>query len=148
MMNYCPYCGTERLSDEAVFCMGCGKKLPNEKTRSKKSEGNKSERKKKQLLKQNETEDLMELYAEEQTDDIVYETDISNNYEEIKQYAPPVRKKRKLVDDYDGYYDDVEPYDKGRVREDNILEIVKKVFIIIIAALMIVAVCVVMMYIL
>lgn len=35
-----------------------------------------------------------------------------------------------------------------RVKEDNILDMVKKVFVIIIAALLIVAVCVVMMYVL
>ncbi len=152
MMKFCPYCGTERLSEDAVFCMGCGKRLPNGKTKPKRSERRKSEkrteRKKEQKPDEDESEDLLELYAGEHYDDDVQDEFISERHEEVKQYAPPVRKKRKPVDDYDGYYDDVIPCDKGRVREDNILELVKKVCMIIIVALIIVAICVVMMYVL
>lgn len=152
MMKFCPYCGTERLSEEAVFCMGCGKRLPDGKSKPARREERKHERKpeRKKQSKPNdyESEDLLELYAGEHIDDTVQDEYVSDMHEEVKQYAPPVRKKRKPVDDYDGYYDDVIPYDKGKVREDNILELAKKVFMIIIAALIIVAICVVMMYVL
>lgn len=170
MMKFCAYCGTEMLSEEAAFCMGCGRKLPqgNERTKKKRSgvKGRKEEeadRKEKtgRTRRNNaitrperteyadsrsehyETDDVMEMYGKDQT---TY--DESMYHEETEHYAPPTLKRRRLVDDYDGYYDDVVPYDKGRVREDNILEMVKKVFVIIIAALLIVAVCVVMMYVL
>lgn len=175
MMKFCPYCGTEMLGEDAVFCMGCGNKLPQgiTKQQERKRDGvknagrisaskrketprnkdNASERSvrrrsvgEEQLYNQNESEDIMEMYAEEQIAE--YGDSSYQDYEERKQYNPPVRRKRKPAKDYDGYYDDVIPYDKGHIREDNILDMVKKVFIIIIAALLIVAVCVVMMYIL
>lgn len=186
MMKFCPYCGTELMSKEAVFCMGCGNKLPQGKSKQqerkdddkrkmrRKPETDKNENpvhkernqakdneKKRHKVKRineqeqteykHETEDIMEMYADKPVAEVQYDEDNYQDFEEIRQYNPPVRKRRKPVDDYDdydGYYDDVEPYDKGRIREDNILDMAKKVFIIIIAALLIVAVCVAMMYIL
>lgn len=135
MMKFCPYCGTELVSEEAAFCMGCGNKLPSRNEKQSKSV-------------QYESEDIMEMYAEGKEPETVYAEEGYRDKEVKKNYNPPVRKRRKVKDDYDGYYDDVVPYDKGRVREDNILDMAKKVFIIVIAALLIVAVCVVMMYIL
>lgn len=179
MMKFCPYCGTEMLSEEAAFCMGCGNKLPHGMVRRQKNGNEKKKRTRgeektirsektgnlrrnnadnsfdrkrvidnEEMHKHYEYDDIMEMYAEEHETDTRYDETGFKDYEETKQYNPPVRKKKRHVDDYDGYYDDVVPYDKGRVREDNILEMVKKVFVIIIAALLIVAVCVVMMYIL
>lgn len=31
-MKYCPYCGTEIVDDDSLFCVGCGKELPTQKT--------------------------------------------------------------------------------------------------------------------
>lgn len=172
MMKFCPFCGTEMLSEEASFCMGCGKKLPKSKGRIQKKNNvgktgkeepvirqkpmksrrsnavTSSERPKDDRSKQYETDDIMEMYVGEQLAEQRQDEDSRQDVVERKHNNPPIRKRRIPVDDYDGYYDDVVPYDKGRVKEDNILEMVKKVFVIIIAALLIVAVCVVMMYVL
>ena len=200
-MKFCPYCGAELVSEQAIFCMECGNKIPqnpkNEPVRSGernagrevavkregnagrevavKREGNvgrevtvkreenagrempvkrgenagrevpvKKERKMRaeqsgqRRIRAGEKEDIMEMYASGQQE------------RHVKQSQPktPVPKKRRVRDDYDGYYDDVIPYDEGRIREENILEIIKKILIIIIAALVIVGVCVVLMYVL
>ena len=31
-MKYCPYCGTEIVDDYSLFCVECGKELPNQKS--------------------------------------------------------------------------------------------------------------------
>ena len=172
MMRFCPFCGTEMLSEEAAFCMGCGNKLPKGKGRTQKKNNIGKTGKEKPVIRQKpmrtrrsnavtsseipkdersnqyETDDIMGMYAEEQLSDQRQDEDNRRDVVERKHNNPPICKRRIPVDDYDGYYDDVVPYDKGRVKEDNILEMVKKVFVIIIAALLIVAVCVVMMYVL
>lgn len=33
-MKFCPYCGTEQMDDAAVFCMECGKPLPDKPIRT------------------------------------------------------------------------------------------------------------------
>ena len=152
-MKYCPYCGTA-LADGAVsFCMECGKELPikdagrvisqsddNEGVHqetaefSMESEKEKADGKRSQKLlrKQNVTRKEQSVKKKRQT---------LNLSEEEKQTLEPDPE-----DDYDGYYDDILPADEGRFSEGLDKNLIKKVIGIIGAVLLIVALCVLMMY--
>ncbi len=139
-MKFCPYCGTELMSGRAVFCMECGNRLPEKPKEERTGQGAavEEEPEKRERKKRGGSGDIMEMYAAGQQEEDAMR----------RQPKPPARKKRAARDDYDGYYDDVIPYDEGRIREDNILEVAKNIMLIILAALFIVGVCVVLMYVL
>ena len=66
-----------------------------------------------------------------------------------KKKSNPVTPEPEVVEDgYDGYYNDVIPSDEGRRREGVDKELVKKISILLACLLVIIAACVVLMYIL
>ena len=48
-------------------------------------------------------------------------------------------------DDYDGYYDDVEPMDAGDARPGLDREMIKKIIFLVLGALLVIGLCVVLM---
>ena len=144
-MKYCPFCGADLLSPEVSFCAECGKQLP---------AGN---------APQTELEELPRSME---------------NPRNSKKKAAPARPKReprkksrpsiegapteKLSswsggepsldpqpeDDYDGYYDDVEPTDAGDTRPGLDREMIKKISFLLVGALLLIGLCVVLMTIL
>ena len=57
------------------------------------------------------------------------------------EVSDPVRE-----DDYDGYYDDVRPFDEGGGREEIDKTLVKKIILVVACVLLIAGVCVALMY--
>ena len=49
-------------------------------------------------------------------------------------------------DDYDGYYDDVRPFDEGGGREEIDKALVKKIILVVASVLLIAGACVALMY--
>ncbi len=163
-MKYCPYCGTALVDGAVSFCMECGKELPikdagrgisqsgdNEgvpqetaefsmESEKEKADGKRSQ---KLLRKQNVTR------AKEQSAKTKQRT---LNLPEEERQALELSKEPGQIsetdpeDDYDGYYDDILPADEGRFSEGMDKNLIKKVIGIIGAVLLIVAVCVLMMY--
>ena len=144
-MKYCPFCGADLLSPEVSFCAECGKQLP---------VGN---------APQTESEDRP--------------TPVENPRNSKKKSAPvrpkqePMKKTRPSIegapterlssrsgeeqpldiqpeDDYDGYYDDVEPMDAGDTRPGLDREMIKKISFLLVGALLVIGLCVVLMTIL
>jgi len=117
-MKYCPYCGADLIEGAVSFCVECGKELPPAKTEQKQSESGKKQTSKKNTGKK-------------------------------KKKTVPVTPESEIVEDgYDGYYNDVIPSDEGRRREGVDKELVKKISILLACLLVIIAACVVLMYIL
>lgn len=144
-MKYCPFCGAYLLSPEVSFCAECGKQLP---------AGN---------APQTEPEDRP--------------TPVENQRNPKKKSAPvrpkrePKKKARPSIegapteklssqsggeppsdpqpeDDYDGYYNDVEPMDAGDARPGLDREMIKKLSFLLVGALLVIGLCVVLMTIL
>ena len=55
------------------------------------------------------------------------------------------RPEPEPADDYDGYYDDVEPIDAGSTRPGLDREMIKKISFLVLGALLVIGLCVVMM---
>ena len=123
-MKYCPFCGAEMISDEVLFCMECGKKVPlgssetgsagEKRAAAKPSKSKKPQGAKK--VKKQRAETIPEVMGE------------------------PVN------DGYDGYYDDVLPPDLDHVKDGLDKELVKKIAALGAVVLLIIALCVIMMY--
>ena len=141
-MKYCPFCGADLLGPEVSFCAECGKQLPaggalqtepdsppdakNRPRKPKKNAGSvrpKREPRKKARLDFNysPTERLKPQSGEDDTLESMPE------------------------DDYDGYYDDVEPIDSGDTRPGLDREMIKKIIFLVLGALLVIGLCVVLM---
>lgn len=128
-MKYCPFCGAELLAPEVSFCAECGKQLPagaapHTETESPPKNSKKkaaSARLKRKSQKSAPTERLK-----------------SQSGEEDNQEVEP-------ADDYDGYYNDVEPIDAGSTRPGLDREMIKKIAFLILGAFLVIGLCVVLM---
>lgn len=144
-MKYCPFCGADLLSPEVSFCAECGKQLPagnahqaelenrpmpveNPRNSKKKPAPVRPKREAKEKSRPSiegaPTEKLSSRSGEEQPLDLQPE------------------------DDYDGYYDDVEPVDAGDTRPGLDREMIKKISFLLVGALLVIGLCVVLMTIL
>lgn len=163
-MKYCPYCGTILVDGAVSFCMECGKELPikdagrgisqsddNEGVHqetagfSMESENEKADGKRSQKLsqKQNVTR-AKEQSAKKKRQTLSLPEGERQALELSKE--PGQISETDPEDDYDGYYDDILPADEGRFSEGLDKNLIKKVIGIIGAVLLIVALCVLMMY--
>ena len=141
-MKYCPFCGADLLGPEVSFCAECGKQLPAgvapqtepgippesrnlpRKPRKKAApvRPKREPRKKARLdLETAPTERLKPQSGEE----------------DVPESMPE--------DDYDGYYDDVEPMDAGDARPGLDREMIKKISFLVLGALLVIGLCVVLM---
>lgn len=118
-MKYCPYCGADLLSDDVSFCSECGQRITESKPEQKKDKKEKPHREKVKKKSKKESKKATSEVSSEPVDD-----------------------------GYDGYYDDVLPPDLDRVKEGLDKELIKKIVALGAVVLLIIALCVVMMYIL
>lgn len=129
----CPHCGAKLLRG-AVFCGACGLSvIAEEKTTEEPMQSDK---------KPAPTEELNSKPAEDLTPTVA--TD------EATQSDPkPKPKRKKKMDNYDGYYDDVKPVDAGEFETGKMdREQIKRVAIIIGATLGVIGVAAVMLVVL
>ncbi len=162
-MKYCPYCGTILVDGAVSFCMECGEKLPikdeesgiyqnndNEAAQETAKSGIESQKEKisgkrsqKSSQKRNDTR------VKERT--TKKKRRLSELPEEEGRTIEPTKEPGQISetnpeDDYDGYYDDILPTDEGRFSDGVDKNLIKKVIAIIGSVLLIVALCVLMMY--
>ncbi len=129
-MKYCPYCGGELLSPQASFCTECGEPLSVETPDA--PAGTQNSRKQKERPQKHR-----------------------------KKKRPAGRPAREAVpadteqepeqteeEDYDGYYDDVLPWDEGGGREELDKDVVRKILLLAAGVLLVAAACVALMYLL
>lgn len=57
-------------------------------------------------------------------------------------------ENEKPEEDYDGYYNDILPVDEGRLKEGMDQQLVQKIIVLAVSALLVVGACVAMMYLL
>lgn len=141
-MKYCPFCGAELLGPEVSFCTECGKHLPAEAKSQTEAEApltaadppreskkkaasarlkRKPQKKSRSSIEGAPTERLKSRSgAEDQPED-----------------AP--------AEDYDGYYDDIEPVDADCARPGLDREMIKKISLLVLGAVLVIGLCVIMM---
>ncbi len=118
-MKYCPYCGAELLNESVAFCSECGQSVSCGPQEPKKRQ------KAKPPAEQVKKEHKKKL----------------KNTTNEPEPAP-------IEDGYDGYYDDVQPPDLGRVKEGLDKELIKKIVTLGAVVALIITLCIAMMYIL
>lgn len=130
-MNYCPYCGAELLNKELPFCCECGKGLgvdaqvkePTGQERNRPKTGGMS------------------------SDSSCRQPILFRNKKRSKASTTQTEDNVKKTDDgYDGYYDDILPVDLGAQKEEGNGELLKKIAVVIIGVILIIALCLTMLY--
>ncbi len=119
-MKYCPYCGASLLED-AAFCTECGKTIP---IAAGSSQTPKKERKPSVKAKKRNP-----LFASKKA-----EPDTT-----------PAVSGKSTDDGYDNYYDDVLPSDEGAGREKLDKSLVRRIVLVSVGALVVVALAIVLM---
>lgn len=122
-MKFCPYCGNELLGEDALFCMECGKQMPDRNLRETTTSNSGVDER---MQPEEELEHQSTMNNEEAGDQIVADPD----------------------DGYDGYYDDVIPDDHGNVRAGVDKQLIKKITVLGVSVILIICACVAIMYIL
>ncbi len=122
-MKYCPYCGAELFGSEVPFCAECGKHIsqsdaaPQENKKKKKFRFGMSAKKKKGREIKKKTDEEPDTAPEE--------------------------PEETVNDDYDGYYDDIMPFEEAAERQVIDKEIIKKIALIVTGVIGVIILCVV-----
>ena len=141
-MRYCPFCGAELPGLEISFCAECGKQLPpgaqpqTETAASPAAADPLRKRKKKPApsrLKRGAKKGPGSTIEGAPTERL------SSQSGEEQPAAPDPDA------DYDGYYDDIIPADAGAVRPGMDREMIKKIILLVVGALLLIGLCVVLM---
>lgn len=160
-MKYCPYCGAVLLDGTVSFCSECGKALPDEHARPQTGVQTAA-------AVETETSDLPEeasvpaAAAEDTTaaEQPVSQKKFASQQKKRKKATKKVRSKKKpgrqdyqpqdekLEEGYDGYYNDILPMDEGRLKEGMDQQLIQKIIVLAVSALLVVGACVAMMYLL
>ena len=125
-MKYCPYCGSDLVDTDVLFCSECGKKLSGKEKQT--SVAKKPEKKSKKKGNTRQKQKTSSIKAVQQSDN------------------EPEDSVSKADEGYDGYYDDVQPADEGNHREGIDKELMKKILLLAVGVLVIVGICVAFMY--
>ena len=132
-MKYCPYCGSALANGDAPFCSECGESLAGavpepDVLKSNDKDGRRKPAKRSRKQKKSK-----------------------QNRQAARDIPSPQSGEMEVQpqdDGYDGYYDDVLPVDEGSHGEGLDKELVKKIAALTAGALLIVAACVALMYLL
>lgn len=144
-MKYCPFCGADLLSPEVSFCTECGKQMP--------------------------TGNALQTEPGDRPKPVENPRNFKKKSASVRPRREPKKKSRPSIegapteklssrsggepildpqpeDDYDGYYNDVEPMDAGDSRPGLDREMIKKISFLLVGALLVIGLCVVLMTIL
>lgn len=122
-MKFCPYCGSELVGENAVFCMECGKQMPERNQQEPSNTQNDFEEKRN---REDSADSTPVLDDRESQEPVVTDPDVG----------------------YDGYYDDVIPDDHGNIRSGVDKQLIKKIVVLGVSVVLIICACVAIMYIL
>lgn len=130
-MKYCPYCGAVLADGAASFCADCGKTLPvrEEEKTIKDPAPHQKEKAKPPKKKPSKQPKKKKASSKAKT-------------------APDPECSQPIDDGYDGYYDDIPPFDGGKQKEGLDADLIKKIAAVTGVMLLIVTLCVVAMYLL
>ena len=134
-MKHCPSCGAELPRPDVAFCPECGKSL----SRVKYPAGKHKPKHIAQPMKRNPLKKKKTPSKRPRGRMALYELRRDHR-------ARSKRSREELP--YDGYYDDVLPSDGGEFRQGSDPKMVKQIALLISGVLVIVALCVVMLYLL
>jgi hypothetical protein len=141
-MRYCPFCGAELLGPEVSFCAECGKQIPTGAAPQTEAEAPSAAadppRNSKKKAAPVKLKRKPQKKARPSIEGAPTERLQSQSGEEDRPEPEP-------ADDYDGYYDDVEPIDAGSTRPGLDRERIKKISFLVLGALLVIGLCVVMM---
>lgn len=133
-MKYCPYCGGELLSPQASFCTECGEPLSVETPDA--PAGTQNSRKQKEKQKERPQKHRKKKRPAGRPAREAVPADTEQEPEQTEE------------EDYDGYYDDVLPWDEGGGREELDKDVVRKILLLAAGVLLVAAACVALMYLL
>ena len=141
-MKFCPFCGAELLSPEVAFCTECGRPLPAAGSPETELEPepkpvDKSRRPRKKAAPVRLKPEPRKKSGSSIEDAPKEKLSSRSGGEESSEALPE--------DDYDGYYNDVEPLDADATRPGLDREIIKKILFLVLGALLVVGLCVVLM---
>lgn len=126
-MKYCPYCGTEFTDGAVSFCSECGKSL-------KMDDGTPKEKSKRKIigfkLPKKTKGKCVKKGCNEASEELSEATEASEN------------------SNYDGYYDDVVPFEDSIEHQTLDKEMVKNIALIAVGVIAVIVICVIMLYIL
>lgn len=141
-MKYCPFCGADLLSPEVSFCAECGKQLPEGSTAQTMPEGQPKPAEVPRKPKKKPAPVRPKRKPKKKTRPSIggAPTKLLKSQSGEKDLPESV-----TADDYDGYYDDVIPIDTGDTRPGLDQEMIKKISLLILGALLVIGLCVVLM---
>ena len=145
-MKYCPFCGADLLSPEVSFCAECGKALPTAGSRQTETET---------APERPSRDNVRPPYTRKKAASSRLKRKPKKDAGSSIESAPTEKLSSRsgeetapegvLPDDYDGYYDDVEPLDADAVRPGLDREMIKKISFLVLGALLMIGLCVVLM---
>ena len=144
-MKYCPFCGADPLSPEVSFCAECGKQLPAGNATQTELGDRYMPVENLRNAKKKPASFRLKWEPKKKTRSSI-EGAPTERLSSRSGGEPPLDPQPK--DDYDGYYDDVEPIDAGDARPGLDREIIKKISFLLVGALLVIGLCVVLMTIL
>ena len=123
-MRYCPYCGAGPIDSTHVFCLECGKQIPEKHAQpaSVEKEERKSPDKKGKKKR------------------------TAGKGKRIREPVETVTVPEE--DGYDGYYDDIQPVDLGKVKQGIDKEMLKRIIGLLAGVVIIICGCIAIMYLL
>ncbi len=124
-MKFCPFCGADQQDGSFSFCPECGKALPKNPDKIASEEA--------------------KAYWMDRVDQQYRDPDPEPE-PIIEEELPP----EEPIDTYDGYYDDIEPEstEEESIHKSNNKDLVKKIVLIVVGALIVVGVSIAVMYLL
>lgn len=136
-MKYCPYCGAALLGSAISFCAACGKALPEADVWAQ-PEGlsTSSDQKIRRGFFMSNQKKAQKKPPKKKT----------KQFRSKNPYPPEEPVVDPADDGYDGYYDDVLPTDKGYEREGLDPELIKRIVMVGVGALLIVGLSIAAMY--
>lgn len=165
-MKYCPYCGAVLLDGTVSFCSECGKALPGGEPAQSRTGTQAASSEETEAAVLPEETPVPAASAEDTIEDsIATKQPVSQKksasrqkkHKKTAKKAPSKKKSgrqdqplgdEKPEEDYDGYYNDILPVDEGHLREGMDKNLIQKIIVLTVSALLIVGACVAIMYLL
>lgn len=165
-MKYCPYCGAVLLDSAVSFCSECGKALPGGEPAQSQTGAQTAASVETEASVLPEEVPVSAAAAEDAMEDTtaaeqpVPQKKSASQKKKRKKATKKARSKKKSgrqdqqpedekpEEGYDGYYNDILPVDEGRLKEGMDQQLVQKIIVLAVSALLVVGACVAMMYLL